>query len=235
MRSQWSYNFTAPTLNDQYWSYGGNRDLKPEKAYKWDVGMHVQHQAANVDVDWQVQFYLTRARNGIVWQPDASGSWSPVNLQQMHGKGMENSLNYSASLGGFRFHAGSQLTWTKAYLPRPRYEGDPAVGRQLRYTPEWMLKTQAGASHRMISLSTEMAFVGKRFTSDDHQAAVDPLPAFRTVNFVALFNIPAATAVPEVRFTLVNAFNEEYNTIAWYPMPGRHLLVSMRLGVRPGD
>lgn len=233
LRSQWSYNFTSPTLNDLFWSFGGNPDLKPERAHKFDLGFHVQQGEGLSRIDWQLQGYLTRAKNGIIWQPGPADMWSPVNLQQMHGHGLENSIQLSSDVGGVKVRAGSQITWTRAYIPKARFNNDPAVDRQIRYTPEWMLRFQGGATYRLIDLNAEIAHDGKRYTSEDHSAAVDPLPSYTAANFSAQFRLPVSGVNPTVRLTLVNAFDTRYSTIAWYPMPGRHLFATIKLGRKP--
>lgn len=230
LRSQWSYNFTAPTLNDLYWSFGGNPDLKPERAHKLDLGFHVKHADGRTSLDWQLQGYLTRAENGIIWQPGPADMWSPVNLQKMHGHGIENSIQLSSELGGAKVHAGSQLTWTRAYIPEARYENDPAVDRQLRYTPEWLFRVQSGVSFKMFYVNAEIAHDGKRFTSEDHSAQIDPLPSHTTANFSTQISLPIGGIDPTFRLSLVNAFDVRYSTIAWYPMPGRHVMMSIKIG-----
>lgn len=230
VRSQWSYNFTSPTLNDLYWSFGGNPDLKPERAHKFDLGFHVQQGDGSTRLDWQLQGFLSRAKNGIIWQPGPADMWSPVNLQQMHGHGIENSIQISGSWGDVKMRVGSQLTWNRAYIPKPRYNNDPAVDRQLRYTPEWMLRLQTGATYKLLDFTAEISHDGKRYTSEDHSALIDPLPSYTAANFITQFRLPVSGLDPSIRLTLVNAFDARYSTIAWYPMPGRHLMASIRIG-----
>jgi len=229
VRSQYSYNFTAPTLNDQFWNYGGNPDLKSERAHKMDLGLHLKSTIESTILDWQMQAYLTRAQNGIIWQPGATGMWSPVNLQEMHGHGIEQSMNLTTRAGDIVMNVGTQTTWNRAYIPTARFNNDKAVKKQLRYTPEWMLRVQAGAQYRTFSLNSEIAHDGKRFTSEDHSSPSDPMPAFTVANFSAQIRLPVGGFDPSLRLSMVNAFDAKYSTIAWYPMPGRHLLIALRV------
>ncbi len=229
IRSQWSYNFTAPTLNDQYWIYGGNPDLQPERAHKADIGLHYQTQRGRTKIDWQALTYLTRAKNGIVWQPGEGGMWSPINLQEMHGHGIEQNFRVETIINKVKLHTGSQVTWNRAFIPRARFVGDTAVNNQLRYTPEWMIRIQAGASIRQFQLNTELSHDGKRYSSEDHSSAIDPMPSYTLANVSTQYRFTAGSIEPSVRLSLVNAFNATYSTLAWYPMPGRHLLVAVRV------
>jgi vitamin B12 transporter len=228
-RSQWSYNFTAPTLNDQFWLYGGNSTLEPERAHKADLGLHWKTKFGTSEVDWQGQAFATRAVNGIIWQPRPDGFWSPVNLQEMHGHGMEQSLKVATSFREVNIHAGSQVTWSRAYIPKARYDGDAAVKKQLRYTPEWMLRFQAGATYRNVQINTEVSRDGKRFSSEDHSSSLDPLPASTLVNVSGQLRLPSRNFEPSLRLSMVNALDVKYSTLAWYPMPGRHLLIALRV------
>ncbi len=232
VRSQYSYNFTAPTLNDQFWNYGGNPDLKSERAHKMDLGLHLNSTIESTILDWQIQAYFTRAENGIIWQPGEAGMWSPVNLQEMHGHGIEQSMNVVTRVGDVTMNVGTQTTWNRAYIPTARYNNDKAVKKQLRYTPERMLRVQAGTQYRTFSFNTEIAHNGKRFTSEDHSSPSDPMPAFTVTNFSTEIRIPSVGLDPSIRLSMVNAFDAKYSTIAWYPMPGRHLLIALRVGVK---
>ncbi len=229
LRSQWSYNFTAPTLNDQFWNYGGNRDLESERAHKADIGFHFKEVFGSTSIDWQLQSYLTRAKNGIIWQPGEGGMWSPVNLQEMHGHGVEQSVNVSARVSELKIHLGTQATWNRAYIPRSRFEGDLAVDKQLRYLPSWMFRVQGGAQYKFASLNAELSYNGKRFSSEDHNGPSDPMPAYTVANISTQFRMAMAGFEPSLRLSLVNAFDSRYSTIAWYPMPGRHLLIALRV------
>ena len=229
LRSQWSNNFTAPTLNDQFWLYGGNPDLQPERAQKADMGFHFQTAVGRTDLDWQAQAFFTRANNGIVWQPGAEGFWSPVNVQEMSGHGIEQSIRIVTTLNDVEIQTGSQVTWNRAFIPKARYEGDPAVKKQLRYTPEWMLRFQVGAKFRQIQLNSEISHDGKRYSSEDHSSSSDPLPAHTMANFSGQLRLPFGNVEPSLRLSVINAFDVKYNMLAWYPMPGRHMLIALRV------
>jgi vitamin B12 transporter len=229
LRSQWSYNFTAPTLNDQYWIYGGNPDLMPERAHKGDLGVHVQSLIGQTDIDWQTQAFITRASNGIVWQPGANGFWSPVNLQRMNGYGMEQSIKIVSKFNLVQLHTGSQVTWNRSFIPKARYDGDPAVGKQLRYTPEWMFRIQIGAMFKQVQLTSEVSHDAKRYSSEDHSSSSDPLPAHTIANFSAQVRIPFGSYEPSIRLSMINAFDTKYNMLMSYPMPGRHLLIGIKV------
>lgn len=229
LRAQWSYNFTAPTLNDQFWMYGGNLQLQPERAQKGDVGFHSQSVVGTTDIDWQSQVFFTKANNGIVWQPGADGFWSPINVRDMSGYGMEQSVKILTTLNDLELQTGSQLTWNRAFIPKARYDGDPAVSKQLRYTPEWMLRFQVGAKFKQIQLSSEISHDGKRYTSEDHSSSLDPLPAHTIANFSAQLRLPFGDIEPSLRLSVINAFDVQYNMLAWYPMPGRHMLLALKI------
>jgi outer membrane receptor protein involved in Fe transport len=80
-----------------------------------------------------------------------------------------------------------------------------------------------------VSLNAEVAHDGKRFTSEDHGSSVDPLPAYTVANLGIQLRMAIAGVEPSIRLNLNNAFDAKYSTIAWYPMPGRHLLLSLKV------
>ena len=89
-----------PTFNDLYWNPGGNLDLVPESSYQIDLGQRFEAGAIFpfLDANFKVNGYFIASDDMIRWLPNASGVWSPSNLDKVHIYGLEGELAMSCSI-----------------------------------------------------------------------------------------------------------------------------------------
>lgn len=231
LRSQLSRNFTAPSMNDLYWAQGGNPDLKPEIATKFDIGAHASFKMDRINLDVQGGYFLSRMRNGIIWQPGPQNIWSPINLVRMNSHGSEQSLKATYSGQSMHFGVSGSATYVHAQIPAPRFDGDNAVNRQLRYTPSWILRGTGFIAYKKTELAAEYSFDGERYTTEDHSSPLDPLPAYNVVNLILRFSPQIGPTQLGLKLSILNLTDEQYNSIAWYPMPGRHIQIGMNIAL----
>jgi vitamin B12 transporter len=229
LRSQFSRNFTVPTLNDLYWAYGGNPELLPETSNKADIGYHVQLNFNDHFFEFQGQAYKAVLDNGIIWRPIDQFQWSPQNIQQISSHGFEQSLRWNYSIGDFSADIRSQVTYTAAEISRSRFDGDKALGRQLPYTPKWMVKIQPGFRFNKTDVSFEYTYDGKRFISDNNTSLDDPLSSFFIINGSIIQGIKMGKIKSELKLNINNILNERYNLLNWYPLPGRSITTSLKI------
>ena len=95
-----SKNYRYPTLNDLYWSIGGNKNLKPEEGLTSEFGLASKINRHSVSL---FAFYGL-INNWIQWQPTASNYWISVNLKSVENKGIDFEYNYSSNKS-------EKLTW----------------------------------------------------------------------------------------------------------------------------
>jgi iron complex outermembrane receptor protein len=227
LRSQLSRNFTVPTLNDLYWVYGGNPELLPETSVKADLGYHLQINGAEHSVDWQVQVYRAHLDNGIVWRPKDQFQWSPINIQQISSTGLEQSLKWTYTSGSFSTDLRTQITYTIAEVSKSRFDGDVAVGKQLPYTPVWMLRFQPGIAYRKTELFIEYTHDSKRYITEDHSSPIDPFDGYSLFNTSLIQEIKLGRLQYLIKINVNNIFDKKYNIINYYPQPGRNTMASL--------
>lgn len=231
LRSQFSKNFTVPTLNDLYWMYGGNPNLLPETSTKADIGYHFDLKRDSYNMDVQFQAYWAKLDDGIIWRPVDLNNWSPINVQQIRSRGFEQSLNLQFSKGSFNSEIRSQITYTDAIISKSRYSGDQAVGKQLPYTPKWMLRLQPMLSVKNTELALEISHDGKRFINTDQNSENDILNKNRLINLTIAQHIKTGKIKSLLKFNINNIENKKYYAVNNYPLPGRSFNFSINLSI----
>jgi vitamin B12 transporter len=84
--------FRAPSLNELYGPFGGNKDLKPEKSTTYEAGAQ-----ASIDiVDVRAVYFNRNTKNVIIYGP--SFSYLNLNKQEDHGFEIEPTIRATKSL-----------------------------------------------------------------------------------------------------------------------------------------
>ena len=218
-----SLQYNLPTLNDLYWSPGGNSALKSERS--WNHSLSYEYNKSKSSLTSSI--YTYSVRDYIQWVPSISGFWSPQNLEQVSTLGgsiqliksfaLTPSLLANGTLGGNinRTVAGG---------------GDFLFSReaeQLIYQP--LLAAHAGLelSHNRLSISNSVRYTGRRNYSYFHGAF---LPG------VLLHDVSCSFALSKkestsIGVTVHNLWNQEWQSIRYRPMPPRYVTVYASISI----
>lgn len=133
-------HFNAPTPNDLFWPETlyekGNPNLKPEIGCHSDITY--EHSLFENNVLLTLSYFAWKIDRKIIWQPDAQGVWSPINLEDYGAKGLETGIR----LGPFKDLSFSlSYTYTDAYEKARNYTimdygWPPLFPPQFEYTIE---------------------------------------------------------------------------------------------------
>ncbi len=221
LKGQLSRNFVVPTFNDLYWPKLGNSSLKPESNIKYEVSLLLEKKWAEIQNQFEFTLYDGRVEDGIRWLPGLDGLSRPQNLEQLRLLGFEIREGIRLEKGDFYAHLQGILLHSLAELRKPRFEGDQAVGKQLRYTPKWQVKSSILMGWKNLSSLFSYNLTDKRFSTADHSSPFDPLPAYRQANWSASYQFIVHQFQINPQFSVQNLFDEHYSIIKDYPMPGR--------------
>ena len=234
IRAQYSNDFSAPTMNDLYWSPGGNPGLKPERGIGVEAGTTLAWKYRSLfRMALDATVYRTTFRDGIRWSPVSGSVWSPANVTGLVASGIEINQAFTLWLAGVRLDVSNMWMQTGISSDTPRFEGDPAVGLQLPYVPERTFKTSISVGHRFLTLFASRIYSGERYTTADHSSPLDPLDSFAVINAGLTVTAGWRKFYAAGSLTISNLFDEEYEMIAWYPMPLSNRELSITIGYRP--
>jgi len=218
LRTSISSAYRAPSFDDLYWPAdpwtSGNTSLKPESAYSADIA--VAHR--DEKMSWSVGAFGRYAKDLILWQPDNLGVWKPTNYGDALYPGVE--VEASAKRGAW------ELSGNYTFLYSYTLNGTLTLAddRRIPYVPVHSASLSAIRSARGFDTAFLLTYSSLKFTS---AANTDYLPSTFIANIRLNWLLGASTSF-EVDFQ--NFFDERYQVVSDYPVPGFSL--SMKLTVR---
>ncbi len=221
-------NFNVPSLNDLYWSPGGNHDLDFESGFSWETGLAFREQFEQVNLNAELTWFYSDIDNWILWQPDSVFSyWTPSNLKNVISKGLEAMVNANGTFAKFDWTYSLQYAFTSARNMKPVSEGDHAVNKQLIYVPEHSLNQNIGVGFGGFRLNYTLNFTGERFTTSDNSRY---LPSFILHDIFVGKTLKIGKSTFHLQLMVNNLMDTQYQVIAWQPMPGRNFSFSVKYG-----
>ncbi len=227
LRGQGARNVTVPSMNDLYWTPGGNPDLKTEKSWSLESGLHYLQRVESLSLSASGTLYRIWFEDGIRWQPGSSGIWSPVNIEEINSRGAEILLRTAWQFRKFE----TSLSYTFAYTETtsPRLVNGELKELQLPYVPLTNHKVFAHAQWSFLFAGFGWEQPDVRFTTADHSSPFEPLSSYNLIMAQAGFSYSYQSLQLSGRWTVLNVGDAEYQIISGYPMPPRNHEFSLTL------
>jgi vitamin B12 transporter len=211
-----------PGMNDLYWVPGGNPDLMPEVSYQISAGAELRLLKR-----WRLMLSAGNGwiNNWILWQPtQISSIWSPLNVRKV--KTQTADFFNVVEMKFFSIDVTSIASYSYCISADVSDADAPEFGKQLIYVPHHMASHVAKLEFSSFSLSVESHYTGKRFTRSDN---LSWMPAHFHHNVLLGWKKDKQKLSLEVFAGLYNATGENYQIIAWQPMPRRYFKVSVQI------
>ncbi|MEM6298198.1 MAG: TonB-dependent receptor [Bacteroidota bacterium] len=210
--------FRLPTLNERYWSPGGNPDLKPEDGYSLESGLSFQRNLKNISVSGELTAFYNYVQNWVIWQPQG-GIFTPQNIQEVEAKGLEFSaeMNYKKALS---------LNLNYSYTRSTFASGD-FEGKQLPYTPQHVGALGLNYQKGTWSVSARQQFTGVRFVTNDNIREVE---AFTTLQLLVSKQFQLKGITIDLTLRTDNTLNADYQNLNNRAMPLRTYHMAIRVG-----
>lgn len=224
LRASYSQGFRAPGLYELYSEYG-NTDLEPESVDSYDIGMTKAFLDGRLtasatyfrrEVENQIDFFDCFSGTSPLCAPGGTPRFGfYYNNLQTKADGVELEGEFKASE---HFTLAANYTWTDAVNA-----SGPRAGNRLARRPEHLANLNASwVWDNGASTSVLVRYVGKSFTSEFNTASTD---AYTLVDLRSAYPI-------DDRFELFgrieNLFDDEYETVPSYGVPGRMAFVGVR-------
>ena len=230
LRTFYKNVFRLPTFNDLYYLRVGERKLKPENANQFNLG--ITYSLSDILVFRNITFsadaYHNRVKNKIVARPAASlFEWSMMNYGIVHINGMD--LNLETLITGnqdIALEMGGSYTFQKAIDLTDKTSR--TYGHQLPYTPFHSGSGRINAINPLVNVAYSVIWSGARYSNHQNYAENRMSPYFdHSISFNKSFEINKITAHAGLEF--LNIFNQNYQVISGFPMPGRSFRVSLSI------
>ncbi|MFN3758986.1 MAG: TonB-dependent receptor plug domain-containing protein [Algoriphagus aquaeductus] len=213
--------FKVPTLNDRFWSPGGNPDLLPEKSVNGEIGLHWLKKG---DFAWEqsLTYYRMQVANWIIWLPQGA-SWSPQNIREVRNQGVEYQGKMTWKTGMWNWEARASYTFSQAL----DLTSDAQNPRQLPYTPKHQANGSLETERNGFSMNLSTFYVGPRSIGTGNARVLEGYQlwnaglSFSQLNFKKL-QIP-------VSFQVLNLLDRDYQVLYLRAMPGRSYQLNLTL------
>jgi iron complex outermembrane receptor protein len=223
LRGSVSRNYRIPSLNDLYWNPGGNPDLKPEYGWSQEAGLAFYHCVSNFSLEAQATVVNSRISNWILWAPGSGAIWYPENIMSVWSRGTEYDLKLHWNPGKVNFEVLFQYNFI--FTTTEKNSSDPeSEGKQLIYVPAEKEISGLAIGYKKFRLSAHHSYAGYRYTSMDNKNYLDP---FHLLNFKFSKTFIYHAFSVHSNFMVNNVFNTSYQSVAYYPVPGRNFAVGI--------
>lgn len=231
IRAFYKRSFRMPTLNDLYYVQVGNRDLDPETTDQYDLGVTWQKRWSQGfwrSIEANAETYFNQVWNKIVAVPARNQfQWTMMNLGYVEILGSELSATAEAAIGSIRkdeLTADVRLAYT---YQRARDLTDPGsewYGGQIAYIPRHSMSAVAGLSWGGYSLNYSFLYTGERYESSANIPENHQQPWY-TSDISLSGSWPVKGHELMARLELNNIFNQQYEIVNCYPMPGTNFRI----------
>ncbi len=213
-----SYNLRVPTLNDLYWSPGGNPELLPETGRSWDLTAQTKPTLGAVEFDISLSAYYMDVDNWIMWTPSGNGSiWSPVNFKNVLSRGLETNASAKAKWG----KTTHSISFNHTFAHSTDNSGNTMTqGKQLIYIPlnRWSAAYKLWFKDRAW-LSYNTSFTDVRYTADDESYMTNAY-YLHSAELGYVIKLEKERKI-SLSLKCENIFDAYYESTEFFPMPLR--------------
>ena len=220
-----SRNSRIPTMNDMYWIPGGNNILKNEYSYSYELTMEMNEIIRPIiEIKAEATFYQHHIHDMIQWQPGEFRYWTPINIGNVQSSGIEANIDLSYSFRSFSLKSSSGYAFTKTENSGWSDFNDPFKGKQLIYVPKNQINTGIKLFYRGFYSFWIFNYTGKRFITTDN---FEYLPGYSDNDLRIGLKININKNDFDFNIRIDNIMGIDYQTIAYQPMPGRSVYLSI--------
>ena len=217
-------DYRLPTLNDLYWSPGGNPDLKAEQGWSEELGLQYVKTWKKHQLQWSQTFYNRNIQDWILWAPSSTSFyWASNNIAKVWSWGSESKLVYKYQSEGWnlRYHLGAlyNASTYRVNLSLPRIN----KGDQLLYTPKYQVNNAIKVHKGLLAVEYQHQFFGKS------NGANDEIPAYHIANIQCSYQFKYKQTSGLLFFNLNNIYNQRYVIVERRPMPGINYQIGINI------
>ncbi|MEW5925546.1 MAG: TonB-dependent receptor, partial [Candidatus Zixiibacteriota bacterium] len=225
VRGSYGRSLRLPSINALFWKgdarSGGNPSLKPEKSKHGEVGFELRGGIGAIGVSGGMTYFRSDVTDLVVWMPN-SGVWQPVNNSRALITGHEDFIELDILDRVISFlYQNTITTATNKDTVHTVYD------KSLVFYPHYVTTLTARLNYAPVSLSYSVRRVDKAYTTAANTRYYD---AYRVDDIAAgiQFNVSESLRTG-LDFKMNNIFDESYQLMTHYPMPGREWYLGARL------
>lgn len=235
IRAFWKRAFRMPTFNDLYYTEIGNAALRPEATDQYDVGSTWTISTASLlrQLELSADGYFNKVTDKIIAVPKGTGQyrWMMMNIGEVHITGLDFSCKSAWQLPAeIVGHLRLNYTYQKALDftdPADCLDAAGTYKSQIAYIPRHSGSLTAGLDRRGATVNFSWIYIGRRWENSSNIPANRVEPWY-TSDLSLSYPLSVGTTNLRATFELNNLFNQQYEVIKNYPMPGRNFKIILR-------
>lgn len=222
--------FRMPTLNDLYYTFIGNKDLKPEYTTQYDVGITFSHTWNNhwlKSLDLQIDGYYNEVDDKIIAMPTSNQfRWTMINLGHVEIRGLDAAIRGKWGFGKVELSTLFNYTYQKAQdFTDPTSEW---YGGQIPYIPWHGGSIILNGSYQTWSCNYSFIYTGERYEAVANIPENYAQPWY-THDFSLSKTFQWRKTGIRVTAEINNIFNQQYEVVQCYPMPGTSFKIKLNV------
>ena len=222
--------FRMPTLNDLYYTFIGNKDLKPEYTTQYDVGITFSHTWNNhwlKSLDLQIDGYYNEVDDKIIAMPTSNQfRWTMINLGHVEIRGLDAAIRGEWGFGKVELSTLFNYTYQKAQdFTDPTSEW---YGGQIPYIPWHGGSIILNGSYQTWSCNYSFIYTGERYEAVANIPENYAQPWY-THDFSLSKTFQWGKTGIRVTTEINNIFNQQYEVVQCYPLPGTSFKIKLNV------
>ncbi|MEJ0083654.1 MAG: TonB-dependent receptor [Puia sp.] len=224
--------FRMPTFNDLYYTYNININPKllPEYSEQYDGGLtYSKNLKSSVSqFSFSVDGYYNNIRDKIIAVPAQNlFIWTMKNIGKVRITGIDVNGQINGNFSSdIKWSARVAYTWQEALDVT-----DPSGSvykNEIPYTPNQSGSGMAAFYYKIWSAGYSILFSGERYTLGENDPT-NLLPGWNEQDVFVSAQLPFKYFQTTIKGEVNNIFNQQYDVIHYYPMPGRSYKLSITI------
>lgn len=228
IKGQHSKVYRNPTLNDFYWSPGGNLNLMAEDGNAQELSLVWKTSFTKFQWQTTISAFNRNIQNWIIWQPEA-GIWSPNNLLEVWSRGVETNSNIGWKKGKMEIRLRLITNYILSTNEKARNNTDESVGKQLIYTPTYSGTGGLDLKYANFLVRYTHSYTGYTYTASDHSEWLDP---YKLGSLYLAYRANWKKANTSLFFRINNIWNEDYQVVRNRLMPSVSYSIGINLNLK---
>lgn len=232
LRAFYKNIFRLPTFNDLYYTSVGNTFLNPEFTHQYDVGFTYQKKydkSLFKGIYAKVDGYYNKVTDKIVAIPTTNMfRWMMLNLGKVEIMGADVNLQTELMLGkvklrpllAYTYQSAQDKTITKGFK-------ETYYGEQIPYTPKHSGSFTLMADYKDWSFNYSTIYVGERYDGQQDNIRYNYIQPWYTHDLSVQRKLSLAGHPFKINLEMNNVFNQYYDVVLNYPMPGRNFRLTL--------
>lgn len=224
LRAFYKRIFRMPTLNDLYYTFIGNKYLKPEFTTQYNVGMtyaKVWPRSRFRRFEASVDAYYNEVEDKIIAMPTSNQfQWTMLNLGYVEIRGVDLAAGGSLQFGPVGIDCRLTYTWQRAQdFTDPT---SPHYGGQIPYIPWHSGSAVVGLNYRGWTLNYSFIYTGERYESVANIPENYAL-SWYTSDLALSKEFSLGRSRLKATVEVNNLLDQQYEVVQCYPMPGTNV------------